>query len=116
MRRPRLRPDRYTIDTHFLSTIIDPYICPLSSLGFFCIHSLLKVQRNNVACCNVIRYLYPAGSTYSCLAIAAERYLGICHPYDADSWYRKFRFFLFGIVAACLLIDLPRYGHRGVTP
>ncbi|TRY74638.1 hypothetical protein TCAL_15614, partial [Tigriopus californicus] len=48
------------------------------------------------------------GSTYSCLAIAAERYLGICHP-NRNPCYRKFRFYVIGIFLACLAIDLPRF-------
>ena len=48
------------------------------------------------------------GSSYSALAIAAERYFGICHP-NTDSCYRKLRFYVVAILSACLVIDLPRF-------
>ena len=42
------------------------------------------------------------------MSIAAERFLGICYP-NRDSWYRKFRFYVIGIISACVLIDFPRF-------
>ena len=48
------------------------------------------------------------GSTYSCLSIALERFLGICYP-NMDPKWRKFRFYAIFIFAACVLIDAPRF-------
>ena len=47
------------------------------------------------------------GSTYLCVAIAIERYLGICHR--SIQIHRKFRFYLIGIIVLTLLIEFPRF-------
>ena len=47
------------------------------------------------------------GSTYLCVAIAAERYLGICHR--TIQIHRKFRFYLIGIIVWTLVIEFPRF-------
>ena len=49
-----------------------------------------------------------SGSTYSCVLIAFERYLGICHP-NTSSRFRNLRYYLVTLVLACFLIDFPRF-------
>ncbi len=65
-------------------------------------------------CAERLCFLHP-GSTYACLSIAAERFLGICYP-TADAWYRKFRFYVIAIFGACILIDAPRFFEVRVSP
>ena len=47
------------------------------------------------------------GSTYLCVAISVERYLGICHR--NIKLHRKFRFYLIGIIFLTLAIESPRF-------
>ena len=47
------------------------------------------------------------GSTYLCVAIAAERYLGICHR--NSQLHRKFRYYLLGILVLTICIESPRF-------
>lgn len=47
------------------------------------------------------------GSTYMCVAISVERYLGICHR--TIKLHRKFRFYLVGIVFLTFAIESPRF-------
>ena len=47
------------------------------------------------------------GSTYVCVAIAVERYLGICHR--NSTFHRKFRYYLIGIVLLTIGIECPRF-------
>ena len=48
------------------------------------------------------------GSTYSCVAIAVERYLGIC--FSQSSWnVRKSRYYVVAICMTTIIIDGPRY-------
>ena len=48
------------------------------------------------------------GSTYSCVLIAFERYLGICHP-NTGSRFRNLKYYLIILAMACFLIDFPRF-------
>lgn len=48
------------------------------------------------------------GSTYACVCIAVERYLGICHS-SLSSRYRKLRVYLIVLTCLCLAIDSPRF-------
>ena len=51
------------------------------------------------------------GSTYSCVAIAVERYLGIC--FSQSSWnVRKSRYYVVAICMTTIIIDGPRYYTR----
>ena len=48
------------------------------------------------------------GSSYSCVAIALERYLGIC--FSHLNWHvRKSRFYILGIFLIVAFVDTPRY-------
>ena len=47
------------------------------------------------------------GSTYLCVAISIERYLGICHR--NIKIHRKFRFYLIGILFLTFAIESPRF-------
>jgi hypothetical protein len=47
------------------------------------------------------------GSTYMCVAISIERYLGICHR--TIKLHRKFRFYLIGILFLTFAIESPRF-------
>ena len=47
------------------------------------------------------------GSTYLCVAISIERYLGICHR--NIKIHRKFRFYLLAIVVLTVIIESPRF-------
>ena len=47
------------------------------------------------------------GSTYLCVAISIERYLGICHR--NIKLHRKFRFYLIAIIFLTLAIESPRF-------
>ena len=59
--------------------------------------------------CNVLfYYLLISGSSYTCLAISLERYMGICYP-NTSSRFRKLRYYSVAIVLACFLIDAPRF-------
>ena len=49
-----------------------------------------------------------SGSSYTCLAISLERYMGICYP-NTSSRFRKLRYYSVAIVLACFLIDAPRF-------
>ena len=49
-----------------------------------------------------------SGSSYTCLAISLERYMGICYP-NTSNRFRKLRYYSVAIVLACLLIDTPRF-------
>ena len=48
------------------------------------------------------------GSTYSCVLVAFERYLGICHP-NTGSRFRNLKYYLIILAMACFLIDFPRF-------
>ena len=47
------------------------------------------------------------GSTYLCVAISLERYLGICHR--TIKLHRKFRFYLIAIIILTFTIESPRF-------
>ena len=47
------------------------------------------------------------GSTYSCVAISIERYLGICHR--NIKIHRKFRFYVVSILFLVFAIESPRF-------
>ena len=47
------------------------------------------------------------GSTYSCVAISIERYLGICHR--NIKIHRKFRFYVVSILFLVFAIETPRF-------
>jgi len=51
---------------------------------------------------------YLAGSTYTCLAIALERYLGICHA-QSDFVIRRSRYYVICILIAAIIVDSPRF-------
>ena len=52
--------------------------------------------------------LFFTGSTYSCVAIAIERYLGIC--FSQSNWnIRRSCYYVMVILVATVVIDGPRY-------
>ena len=51
-----------------------------------------------------------AASTYTCLAIALERFLGICRAqYGNTLVVRKARYYIFGILFITLIVDASRF-------
>ncbi|TRY77850.1 hypothetical protein TCAL_06148 [Tigriopus californicus] len=48
------------------------------------------------------------GSTYTCIAIALERYLGICHS-QSDFLIRRSRYYICTIVLISIIVDAPRF-------
>ena len=55
------------------------------------------------------------GSTYTCIAIALERYLGICHG-QSDFVIRKSRYYICAILLLALLVDSPRLVEISYKP
>ncbi len=57
--------------------------------------------------CQELFYSF-SGSTYTCIAIALERYLGICYS-QSDFVIRKSRYYICAILLLATFIDFPRF-------
>ena len=59
-----------------------------------------------------ISYFYSSASTYTCLAIAVERYIGICRgatQSNSQICVKKARYYIFAILVISAVVDLPRF-------
>ena len=59
-----------------------------------------------------ISYFYFLASTYTCLAIAVERYIGICRgatQSNSQICVKKARYYIFAILVISAVVDLPRF-------
>ena len=59
-----------------------------------------------------ISYFYFSASTYTCLAIAVERYIGICRgatQSNSQICVKKARYYIFAILVISAVVDLPRF-------
>ena len=69
--------------------------------------SILSAVARNTCVHNICSF---SASTYTCLAIALERYLGICSAQSDNSFVvRKARYYVIGILVISTVIDLPRF-------
>lgn len=60
-------------------------------------------------------FSYFSGSTYLCVLIAFERYLGICHS-NGSGQFRKLRYYMIVLALMCIAIDSPRFFEIEVSP
>ena len=78
--------------------------------NFFCVYFRYNSSLYN-AIFPILTYplagLSMTGSTYLCVAISTERYLGICHR--TFKLHRNFRFYLITIIILTFAIESPRF-------
>ena len=71
------------------------------------LHNFHKAKMYNIS--SLASFL---ASTYTCLAIAVERYIGICRVAthsNSSACMKKFRYYIISILAISAIVDLPKF-------